>query len=78
MAAQLLATSMPCVRQSMPLPRRVPGNNQTANFVPSRLSMRSLPQGIAHRSSRGMQAFTQRAYAVEADNVISEAIAEGG
>ena len=77
MAAQLLATSMPCVRQGLPLPRRLPGNKQTAIPVPSRLSMRSLPQGIAHRSSRGKQAFTQRAYAVEADDVISEAIAEG-
>ena len=72
MAAQLLATSMPCIRQGSPQPSWLLNTRHKTNMLPYRLCMQSVRARTAHRSSR---AFMLRA--VDADEIIAEAVGEG-
>ena len=72
MAAQLLATSMPCMRQYAAQPSRLLTSRQNLSFLPSRHCIKSRHGGIPHRSSRAY-----KVRAIDADEIIAEAIAEG-
>ena len=72
MAAQLLTTSMPCMRQSFPQPSRLLTGKHTGRIVPSTQCLRSSHARMAHRSSRA-----SIVTAVDADKVLAEAVGEG-
>lgn len=72
MAAQLLATSMPCIRQGSPQPSWLLNTRQKTSISPYRLCMQSVRAGTAHRSSRALVV-----RAIDADDIIAEAMGEG-
>ena len=72
MAAQLLATSMPCMRQSPQQPCRMLRGRQIASRAVSQRCLRTPHAHVAYRSSRVVSA-----QALDDDDVLAEAVAEG-